>query len=229
MTRIRAVVFDLYGTLFDVHSVRGLCEQLYPGQGAAISQMWRQKQLEYTWMRTLMGQYKDFEAATRDALRYTCGMLKLTLDSSNENQLCEEYLRLAPYPEVPVALTQMRQAGFKLAILSNGSRHSIRQVVENAQLASSFDALISVDEVRRFKPHPSVYELATAHLGVPADAILFVSSNAWDATGAKYFGYRVCWINRAQGVFDELGVTPDNVHSDLNGLANALVTHAVTE
>lgn len=226
MTRIRAIVFDLYGTLYDVHTVRSECEARYPGQGDAISKMWRQKQLEYTWMRTLMGQYKDFEAATRDALRYTCGTLGLPLDATAETQLCEAYLRLAPYPEVPTALSQLRAAGFKLAILSNGSRHSIAQVVANSGLTESFDALVSVDEVRHFKPHPSVYALATSQLGITAEEILFVSSNAWDATGASYYGYRVCWINRAGGVFEELGVSPDMVHTGLDALAAQMSTTA---
>ena len=226
MTRIRALVFDLYGTLYDVHSVRSLCEKLYPGKGDAISKMWRQKQLEYTWMRTLMNQYKDFETATLDALRYTCGALHLTLDAANEKLLCDEYLQLSPYPEVPAALAQLKAAGFKLAILSNGSRHSIRQVVEHSGLTSSFNGLYSVDEVQRFKPHPSVYQLAVTGLGVPASDILFVSSNAWDATGASYFGYRVCWINRSGGVFDELGVTPNMTQPDLAALAGHLLTKA---
>jgi 2-haloacid dehalogenase len=223
MTRIRALVFDLYGTLYDVHSVRSLCDRLYPGQGDAISKMWRQKQLEYTWLRTLMDRYKDFEAATLDALRYTCGTLQLTLDAANEKLLCDEYLRLAPYPEVPAALAQLKAAGFKLAILSNGSRHSIRQVVEHSGLSSSFDALLSVDELQRFKPHPSVYQLAVDSLGIPASDILFVSSNAWDATGASYFGFSVCWINRSGGVFDELGVTPDMTQPDLAALTGHLL------
>lgn len=223
MPRIRALVFDLYGTLYDVHSVRSLCERLYPGQGDAISKMWRQKQLEYTWLRTLMDQYKDFEITTLDALRYTCGTLKLTLDAANEKLLCDEYLQLSPYPEVPAALAQLKTAGYKLAILSNGSRHSIRQVVEHSGLSSSFDALFSVDELQRFKPHPSVYQLAVDGLGVPASDILFVSSNAWDATGARYFGYSVCWINRSGGVFDELGVIPDMTQPDLAALTGHLL------
>ncbi len=220
MNTIKAVVFDLYGTLYDVYSVRTLCERLYPGHGEAISRMWRQKQLEYTWMRCLMGQYKDFESATAEALRYTCGSLGLALEPASEASLCNEYLRLAPFADVPEALQRLRAAGLKTAILSNGSRHSIGQVVANSGLAASFDHLISVDEVRQFKPHPEVYQLALDRLHLGKADILFVSCNSWDATGAKYFGYPVCWINRSGGVFDELGVLPDLVRKDVGDLAS---------
>jgi len=219
MNAIKAVVFDLYGTLYDVHSVRTLCDRIYRGQGELVSKMWRQKQLEYTWMRTLMGQYKDFEAATLDALRYTCGGLGLTLDADIETRLCNEYLRLTPFADVPDALLQLRAAGLKTAILSNGSRHSVRTVVGNSGLQDSFDYLISVDEIKLFKPHQKVYQLAIDTMKLDKSEILFVSSNSWDATGAKYFGYPVCWINRGGTVFDELGVSPDIVTSDVGMLA----------
>lgn len=219
MNAIKAVVFDLYGTLYDVYSVRTLCERIYHGQGELVSKMWRQKQLEYTWMRTLMGQYKDFEAATLDALRYTCGSLGLALNADIETQLCNEYLRLNPFPDVPAALLQLRAAGLKTAILSNGSRHSVRTVVGNSGLQGSFDYLISVDEIKLFKPHPKVYQLAIDIMKLDKSEVLFVSSNSWDATGAKYFGYPVCWINRGGTVFDELGVSPDIVTSDVGMLA----------
>lgn len=219
MNAIKAVVFDLYGTLYDVYSVRTLCEHHFPGQGEAVSKMWRQKQLEYTWMRTLIGEYKDFESATLEALRYTCGTLGLALDSATESVLCNAYLRLTPFADVPAALLQLRAAGLKTAILSNGSRHSIQQVVVNSGLTTSFDHLISVDEVRLFKPHPKVYQLAMDTLQLDKNDILFVSCNSWDATGAKYFGYPVCWINRTGAVFDELGVSPDLVRRDVGDLA----------
>lgn len=220
MYTLKAVVFDLYGTLFDVYSVRTQCEHIYPGHGDVLGKMWRQKQLEYTWMRTLMGQYRDFEGATLDALRYTCGSLGLPLDAAAEAHLCGAYLQLAPFPDVPQALQQLRAAGLKTAILSNGSRHSIQQVVGNSGLAGAFDHLISVDEIRLFKPHPAVYQLAVETLGLAKPEILFVSCNSWDATGAKYFGYPVCWINRSGGVFDQLGVLPNTTRSDIADLAS---------
>ena len=219
---IKAVVFDLYGTLYDVYSVRDACERSFPGHGDAISVMWRQKQLEYTWMRSLMEQYRDFEGATLDALRYTCGMLRLPLDAEVESSLCREYLHLSPYAEVGAALHALRAAGLKTAILSNGSRHSIREVVGNSGLADAFDHLLSVDEVRVFKPSPKVYSIATDAMGLDKDEILFVSCNAWDATGAKHFGFPVCWINRFDGVFDELGVSPDFVVRDVSGVVRYL-------
>ncbi len=229
MNTIKAAVFDLYGTLFDVYSVRTLCERLYPGNGDVISVMWRQKQLEYTWMRTLMDQYRDFESATLEALRYTCGMLKLPLDADAEAHLCSAYLGLAPFADVPGALQSLRKQGLKTAILSNGSRHSIHRVVANAGLTSSFDHLLSVDEVRVFKPNQRVYRLAMDAMGLEMDEILFVSCNSWDATGAKYFGYPVCWINRNDGVFDQLGVEPDFVVRDVAELAShfsSIAAHA---
>lgn len=220
MNAIKAVVFDLYGTLYDVYSVRALCDRIYPGQGELVSKMWRQKQLEYTWMRTLMGQYKDFEAATLDALRYTCGSLGLELDTDIETRLCNEYLRLTPFADVPDALAQLRAAGLKTAILSNGSRNSIRTVVANSGLTNAFDYLISVDEIKLFKPHPKVYQLGIDTMKLDKSEILFVSCNSWDATGAKYFGYQVCWINRGGTVFDQLGVVPDIITSDVGVLAS---------
>ena len=223
MKNIKALVFDLYGTLFDVHSVAALCDRIYPGQGAAISATWRQKQLEYTWLRSLMGKYADFEKATLDALHFTCKQLVLPIDDATSLLLCSEYLRIKPYAEVPSALQQLRSQGLPLAILSNGSRHSIHSVVTTAGLANEFEHLISVDEVQIFKPHPSVYKLAQEKMGLRKDEILFVSCNAWDAIGAGYFGYPVCWINRGDKIFDELGRTPDFIARDMADLAEQVI------
>lgn len=220
MKNIKALVFDLYGTLYNVHSVVAECEQRFAGQGEAISVMWRQKQVEYTWLRGLSGDYKNFEEATADALRYTANHLGLELDEEGGAALCKAYLKLDAYPEVPTALAQL--SALPLAILSNGSPNSIRKVVENSGLSAMFDQLISVDSVRTFKPHPSVYQLAEDRMGLAKEEILFVSCNPWDASGAKYFGYPVCWIKRNSVAFEELGQTPDMVASDLQDLADQL-------
>lgn len=209
MDHIKAIAFDLYGTLFDVHSVAEQCEKLYPGRGREISAIWRQKQLEYTWLRSLMNRYVTFEHATDDALRYTCRHLDLDLSEDNRALLCDAYLKLTPFPEVPEALSALRERGLKLAILSNGSPHSIGSVVGHAGLRDRFDHLLSVDPMRIFKPHDSVYELAESAFGLSRAAILFVSSNSWDATGARYFGFPTAWINRSGNTFEEMGQRPD--------------------
>ncbi len=209
MEHIKAIAFDLYGTLFDVHSVVARCDEQFPGRGHEISKVWRQKQLEYTWLSSLMNRYVMFEHATKDALRFTCRQLGLDLDDEACDTLCGAYLRLQPFPEVPGTLPELRRRGLKLAVLSNGSPHSIGAVVSNAGLRAEFDHLLSVDPVRVFKPDDRVYALAEQAFGVARSSILFVSSNAWDATGARYFGFPTCWINRAGNVFEEMGQTPD--------------------
>ena len=218
MTRTKAIVFDLYGTLYDVHSVVQQCEAFYPGQGMQLSVLWRQKQLEYTWLRSLMGQYLSFEQATHDALVYSCRHLKLDLDAATCDTLCKAYLNLSVYPEVPAALQRLNDMRLPLAILSNGSDFSIQSVVTGSGLQNHFSHLLSVERVGVFKPDPRVYTLACQALELPADEILFVSSNAWDASGARHFGFNVCWINRHDNTFDELGVTPHVVVAGLDEL-----------
>lgn len=215
MTGTKAIVFDLYGTLYDVHSVVQQCDDFYPGQGMQISAMWRQKQLEYTWLRSLMGQYVSFEQATHDALIYTCNHLKLDLDKATCTALCNAYLNLSPYPEVPAALQRLKDMGLPLAILSNGSVFSIDSVVKSSGLQEHFSHLLSVERVGVFKPDPRVYTLACQALALPPHEILFVSSNAWDAAGARHFGFEVCWVNRHNNTFDELGAAP---HAMVGGL-----------
>jgi 2-haloacid dehalogenase len=205
---VKALVFDAYGTLFDVHSVIKLCNELWPGKGPALSQLWRAKQLEYTWQRSLMQRYEDFTHVTEAALRYGCKALGLALDDGARARLMQAYLRLDPYPEVPETL--QRLAGKKRAILSNGSPTMLEPVVANAGLAKLLEAVISVDALRIFKPDPRVYALAVDRLGVPTGSIGFVSSNCWDAIGAKAFGFRVFWCNRAGAPLDELGVSLDH-------------------
>ncbi len=222
MKDIRGIVFDLYGTLYDVHSVATQCDSFYPKLGRDVSVLWRQKQLEYTWLRSLMGQYVDFERATEDSLAYTCRHLGLELDESRRAALCEAYLRLSPFPEVPAALRELRARGLPLAILSNGSIRSIDSVVRRSGLLDEFAHLISVDDVRIFKPSHRVYELAERKLDLHRSAILFVSSNAWDVTGAAYFGYPTCWVNRGSGTFEEMGQRPAHTVTGIDALARKL-------
>jgi len=227
MKAVKAVVFDLYGTLYDVHSVAGRCGERFPGRGLEISLLWRQKQLEYTWLRTLMGHYISFEQATEQALDYVAAHLKLSLPPEAHAELCNEYLRLRPYPEADAALSALRARGLPLAILSNGSVFSIHSVVEHSRLTHQFDHLISVEAVKMFKPHTSVYELAERTLGFARDEILFVSSNSWDASGACHFGYQVCWVNRFGNTFDRLGQTPHYTVASLDELSERMSAAAV--
>jgi len=217
MARIKALVFDAYGTLFDVHSVVALGERMFPGKGGALSQLWRAKQLEYTWLRSLMGRYQDFTAVTAAALGYACTVLQLPLDADKSGQLMAAYNQLELYPDARDALAAL--TGLELAILSNGAPAMLAPLVKNAGLDKTFSAVISVDEVKIFKPAPRVYQLAPDRLGVAAGEIGFVSSNYWDAAGAKNFGFNVFWINRAGAQPDVLGAAPDVVLDKLTGLA----------
>jgi 2-haloacid dehalogenase len=203
---IRALVFDAYGTLFDVHSISVACEALFPGKGAELSRLWRTKQLEYTWLRSLMGRYVEFEAITGDALDHACGALGLSLTQSDANGLMRNYRHLNEFPDVKGSLAAF--GGRKLAILSNGSPAMLNALVEHSGMSELFDAVISVDELRMFKPHPSVYGLATRYLGVNADEIGFVSSNFWDVSGASSFGFHTFWVNRNNSRPDALGFEP---------------------
>ncbi|WP_109477607.1 haloacid dehalogenase type II [Paraburkholderia sp. C35] len=222
MQQIKAIAFDLYGTLFDVHSVATQCDIAFPGRGKEISQMWRQKQLEYSWLRSLMNDYVDFHKLTMDALLYTTRSLGLAMSEELHKELSSTYLKLDYFPEVPNALRTLRNRNVKLAILSNGSPDSIKSVISNAGLIEKFDYLLSVDPARIFKPHDSAYNIAEEALNLHRSEILFVSSNAWDATGARHFGFPTCWINRTAKVFEEMGQTPDWEVKGIDGVVQLL-------
>jgi 2-haloacid dehalogenase len=207
-----ALVFDAYGTLYDVHSVLQRCEAFFQGKGAQLSQLWRAKQLEYTWQRSLMGRYAPFSTVTREALAYSCEALGLQLTAERMEALMSEYNMLATYPDVAGAFE--RFAGSKLAILSNGSPDMLEPLVEHSAL--ELDAVLSVDELRIFKPAPEVYGLAVGRLKIPKERIGFISSNCWDALGAKSYGLQVFWINRTGAPVDRLGLHPDQIVGSLN-------------
>ena len=211
-----ALVFDAYGTLYDVHSVVARCDRFWPGKGGAVSQLWRTKQLEYTWQRSLMRRYAPFSRITEDGLRYACAALALELSDAQVAALMQQYLKLSPYPEALPALATLR--GRKLAILSNGSPDMLDPLVAASGLDQVLDAVLSVAEVEVFKPDPRVYQIAVDRLGVPKEAIGFVSSNCWDACGAKSFGFRTYWINRAGAPLDALDATPDHTIARLTDL-----------
>jgi len=217
---IQTLAFDAYGTLFDVHSVISTCNDLFPDKGPALSQLWRAKQLEYTWLRSLMGRYEDFWQVTESALAFACRSLQLDCPPAARQRLMDGYLHLDPFPEVRQALQSL--ARYKLVILSNGSPRMLAAVVENAGLKDVFADVISVDEVKIFKPSPCVYELASRHLKLPQGAIGFISSNFWDIAGARSFGLWTCWMNRAKAPEEELGFRPDAVIASLADLPRIL-------
>lgn len=206
---IRAVVFDAYGTLFDVHSVAGLAEQLFPGSGDALSRLWRQKQLEYSWLRAMSGRYKPFQEITRDALRFAAGQLALSMRPEHEAGLMDQYARLSAFPENLSALRALKAAGLPLGILSNGNREMIEASVRNAGMTGIFEHLLSSQDVESFKTTATIYALAPSAFGCPAREILFVSSNCWDAIGARWHGYTSFWINRTGAPLEQLDTQPD--------------------
>jgi len=191
---IKAVVFDAYGTLYDIQSVASVTERAFPGHGELITQIWRMKQLEYSWLRTLMDRYEDFSAVTRESLSYTLGALGLKADPATFATIMNKYVDLDPYPDAKATLQALK--GRKLAILSNGSSDILDALVSNSGFATLLDATLSVDAVGAFKPSPKAYALVEQNLGVRPAEVAFVSSNPFDASGAKSFGFKVAWIER---------------------------------
>ena len=191
---IKAVVFDAYGTLYDIQSVATVTEEAFPGYGEIITQIWRIKQLEYTWLRSLMRRYEDFSVVTRESLAYTLRCLGLTYDEQVFAGIMDKYLHLDLYPDALASLTAMKDK--KLAILSNGSPDMLGALVKNSGLDRVLDATISIDANKIFKPSPDAYALIESTLQIPPSDVLFISSNPWDACGAKAFGLNVAWIER---------------------------------
>jgi 2-haloacid dehalogenase len=217
MNQVKAFVFDAYGTLFDVRSVLTRCEEAFAGHGAQVTTLWRTKQLEYTWLRSLMGRYEDFWQVTRDGLVHACRSLGLDCPAEKIERLMRAYLSLSPFADVPAALDSL--GGIPLAILSNGSPAMLNAVVHNAGFADRFQHVLSVDAVRIYKPSPAVYQLAETHLGIPRGQIGFVSSNSWDIAGAKAFGLQTYWLNRQNAPVELLGAEPDYIVGTATELA----------
>jgi 2-haloacid dehalogenase len=191
----RACVFDAYGTLFDYASAAARCGEELGTKREALSRLWREKQLQYTWLRALQNRHADFWQVTGDALDYTLKTLRLEARGLRE-RLLEAYRILDVFPEVPEVVRRLKQNGVKTAVLSNGTPEMLRAAISNAGLAGLLDEVLSVEEVGVYKPHPRAYQLAIDRLGIPAQDISFQSSNAWDAWAASAFGMRVVWCNR---------------------------------
>jgi 2-haloacid dehalogenase len=210
---IRACVFDAYGTLFDVSAATARCRSELGDRADALTTLWRAKQLEYSWLRSLRGDYVDFWHVTGQSLDYALAAIDVH-DPALRSRLMELYLVLDAFPDVRDALAGLKTAGLKTAILSNGSPSMLTAAVHRARLEDLLDAVISVDSVRIYKPHPTVYQLAVDRLKLPAERICFLSANYWDASGAALFGFRVIWINRARAMPDPLpGEPADEIKS----------------
>jgi 2-haloacid dehalogenase len=211
----RAVLFDAYGTLFDVYSVGLLAEQLFPGAGEKLAILWRDKQIDYTRLLTLAGRYKRFWDITRDGLRYAAQRLGLPLDAAAEERLMNQYRHLSAFPENREVLQALKARGVPTGILSNGDPEMLGVAVRSAGLAAWLDHVISVEAVRRFKTDPEAYALGLRALNLPAHEILFVSSNGWDAIGATWYGYTTLWVNRAGLPLEQLDTQPTRIGSSL--------------
>ena len=205
---IRACVFDAYGTIFDFASAAARCSDVLRESTQRLTALWRDKQLQYTWLRAAQGRHADFWQVTGDALDFTLETLGLA-DPGLRDRLMQLYLRLDPFPEVPAVLRELRSAGFARAILSNGTPTMLTAAIDNGGLTGLFDQVLSVEEVGVYKPHSKVYQLACDRLGLAADAIVFLSSNAWDAHAATAFGMRVAWCNRYGQKRERLPGSPD--------------------
>ena len=221
MTIPSAFVFDAYGTLFDVHSISVRAHALATQSGTALSQLWRTKQLEYTWLQSLMGRRDDFAGVTALALDYAIAALGLPLDATARRSLLDAYLQLSPYADARATLERL--APRPRWILSNGTRAMLDPLIEHAGLGDVLDGTLSVDEAGIYKPSPRVYQLAVDRLGLPAKDIGFVSSNGWDAIGAKAFGFTTWWINRGGMPLDKHGPAPDYVVGSLAEFADRIV------
>ena len=219
--KIKACVFDAYGTLFNVHAAAASCRDLLQGKADQLSALWRQKQLEYTWLRSLMDEYLDFWQVTQDGLDYAMSAVGLE-DPEIREKLLGLYWELEAYPEVPKMLSQLKTAGLQTAILSNGSTEMLNGAVTSAGITELLDGVHSVEDVGIFKPDRRIYQLSVDKLNVLPHEICFMSSNAWDAAGAAHFGFQVVWINRFGQPPEKLPGTPRAILTDLSGLPDLL-------
>jgi 2-haloacid dehalogenase len=218
MEKLKAVLFDAYGTLFDVYSVGLLAEQLFPGQGNALGVLWRDKQIEYTRLVTTSNggsHYQPFWELTRAGLRYACKRLALDLTTDREERLMNQYRHLSAFPENKEVLAALKGKGVVTGILSNGDPEMLGIAIRSAGLEGLLDHVLSVDAVRKYKTHPDAYALGPQATGLDARQIAFVSCNAWDALAATWFGYRTLWVNRYQLPFEELGTQPTRCGASL--------------
>ncbi len=216
MMKTKAVVFDAYGTLFDVNSAAEKCKDKIGAKWETFANFWRTTQLEYTWLRSLMKRHKNFWDITEDSLDKS--MKVFNIDKNMKNELLSLYKILSPYPEVREVLEDLKKKNFKLAILSNGTPDLLNELVENNKLNNLFDDLFSIEDVKIYKPDPSVYELPIKKYRIKSSEITFLSANTWDVSGGGNFGYNSIWVNRHNSVFDILDFEPKNEINNLTQL-----------
>tara|TARA_B000000609_G_C24071239_1_gene292133 strand:- start:26 stop:688 length:663 start_codon:yes stop_codon:yes gene_type:complete len=220
MNNIRAIVFDAYGTLFDVNSAAEKCKDKIGKKWESFANFWRTTQLEYTWLRSLMKKHKNFWQITEDSLDKS--METFQIDKSLRNDLLSLYKELSPYPEVKNVLENLKKKSFKLAILSNGTPELLNHLVKSSDLENLFDDIFSVEEVKIYKPDPKVYDIPTNKYKVSRDEIMFLSANTWDVSGAGNYGYNTIWVNRGNNIFDRLDYKPKNEVKNLKSLNNLI-------
>jgi len=218
-SRIKVVAFDGF-PIFDPRPIFAEVEKAFPGKGAEISNVWRSRQFEYTWLRSLSGSYKDFWKVTEDALLFATRSLNLELTTSVREEVMSAYLRLKPWADVQAGLDHLKSAGVKLAFLSNFTQPMLEANIKNSGLDGMFDQLLSTDRVRAFKPSPQAYKMALESFHVRKDEVMFVAYAGWDAAGAKAFGFPTYWANRSHAPLEELGFAPDQTSPDLSGLVS---------
>lgn len=216
--KIRAIAFDAF-PIFDPRPVFALAEQLFPGRGAELGNVWRIRQFEYQWLRALSGHYADFWHVTEEALEFSCEMLKLDLTPDKRKRLMDAYLELKAWPDVPPVLQSLKGAGIRLAFLSNATSKILDAGIRNSGLDGVFEHVLSTDEVKTYKPDPRAYQMAVDAFNLKREEILFVPFAGWDAAGAKSFGYTTFWVNRLNLPVERLGVLPDAIGQNLADLA----------
>ena len=218
MKNIKAIVFDAYGTLFDVNSAAEKCKGKIGDKWEGFANFWRTTQLEYTWLRSLMKRHKDFWQVTEDSLDKS--MKTFSIDSSMKNELLDLYKKLSPYSEVKGVLNSLKEKKYKLAILSNGTPALLNELVRSNNLEDIFDDLFSIEEVGIYKPDSKVYDMPIKKYQIKADEIAFLSANTWDISGGGNYGYNAIWVNRNKNIFDNLDYKPKNEVSDLTQLVD---------
>jgi 2-haloacid dehalogenase len=216
-SKIKVIAFDAFA-VFDPRPVSALAEELFPGKSVELGSIWRTRQFEYGWLRTLSGQYVDFWQVTQDALTFACKSLKLDLSRSAREQLMQRYLEIKAWPDVLPALKSLKADGIRMAFLSNFTVHMLDRAVGNSGLEGFFEGHLSTDRVKAFKPDPRAYAMGTHAFGLRREEIAFAAFAGWDASGAKWFGYPTFWVNRNNAPIEELGVVPDAIGKDLSGV-----------
>ena len=216
MKNIKAIIFDAYGTLFDVNSAAEKCKDKIGDKWEAFANYWRTTQLEYTWLRSLMKRHKDFWQITEDSLDKSMSVFKI--DNSMRDELLDLYKILSPFEEVPEVLKSLKEKNFKLAILSNGTPSLLNELVQSNKLDNLFDDIFSIEEVGVFKPDSKVYDMPIKKYKIEKNEVAFLSANTWDVSGGGNYGYNSIWVNRNNNIFDKLDYSPQNEIKNLNGL-----------